>query len=149
MPDWVRAQKKKKIYEKSVTFETKNTKKTAGVCCKMTVRNINDNKWAGAENDVHTPLIKKKMFVLDDIVQLWTGERGRWLLKQIRQPVKQSILTQLLFCWCATWLNNRVTGPACVLPCHCFSSIWTIQETCWSCGRSHADLVIVGQTASV
>lgn len=26
-----------------------------------------------------------------------------------RQLVKQSILTQLLCCWCATWLDNRVT----------------------------------------
>lgn len=63
----------------------------------MTVRDTNGNKWAGTENDLCSVLRKKKLLVLDDIVLLRTGNEGRWLLKQIRQPVKQSILTQLLF----------------------------------------------------
>lgn len=49
------------------------------------------------------------MLLLDDIVLLRTGEGVMATQTDHRQPVKQSILTQLLFCWCATWLDNWVT----------------------------------------
>lgn len=61
----------------------------------------------------------KIMLVLDDIVLLWTGTMVMATHTDHRQPVKQSILTQLLCCWCATWLNNRVTEQH--ASCHVFS----------------------------
>lgn len=54
-------------------------------------------------------LFFKKMLVLDDIVLMSTSEGVMATQTDHRQPVKQSILTQLLFCWCATWLDNWVT----------------------------------------
>lgn len=70
------------------------------------------------------------MLVLDDIVLLWTGTTVMATHTDHRQPVKQSILTQLLFCWRTTWLNNGVTEQ--YGSCHAFSLFEPYGGTRWN-----------------
>lgn len=90
-----------------------------------------------------------KMLVLDDIVLLRTtrgvgvGVGVMATQTDHRQPVQQSILTQLLCCWCATWLDNWVTEQHASLPCHCFPSTWAIQY------EAPADVTLLTQPQQV
>lgn len=75
--------------------------------CTMTRGEIKEVRLINGLELKMTCIPLQTMLVLDDIVPLWTVARGAMATQtDHRPPVQRSILTQLLCCSCATWLNN-------------------------------------------